>query len=183
MTGVDRYVTQLKQSAEPGIGIDRDTPDGFTAWVKPHWSAMARLAARSGFDADDILQDALADAWRKRGQFDPERGGARSWLLAITADQRSKTWRRAARLLGRVTVLPDDGGPATFPGDTSASVDLERALARLTARQRLAIDLHYYLGLGVADMAVVMRCSEGTVKSTLSDARARLRRHLGEDYR
>ena len=181
--GVDRDVTQLKQAAVPGIGFDPDDRDGFTAWVKPHWTAMARLAARSGFDPEDILQDALADAWRKRAQFDPERGSARSWLLAITADQRSKTWRRAARLFSRVTVLPDDGGPANETRDTSASVDLERALAHLTARQRLSIDLHYYLGLGVADIAAVMRCSEGTVKSTLSDARARLRRHLGEDYR
>lgn len=181
--GVDRDVTQLKQAADPGAGLDPDTPEGFTAWVKPHWSAMARLAARSGFDPEDILQDALADAWRKRSQFDPARGSARSWLLAITADQRSKTWRRAARLFSRVTVLPEDGGPAADRGDASAAVDLERALARLSVRQRLAIDLHYYLGLGVADMATVMRCSEGTVKSTLSDARARLRRHLGEDYR
>ena len=183
MAGVDRYVTQLKHSAEPGTGIDRDTPEGFTAWVKPHWTAMARLAARSGFDPEDILQDALADAWRKRDQFNPQRGSARSWLLAITADQCSKTWRRASRLFGRVTVLPEDGGPANDAGDSSAPVDLERALAHLTARQRLAIDLHYYLGLGVADIAAVMRCSEGTVKSTLSDARARLRRLLGEDYR
>jgi RNA polymerase sigma-70 factor (ECF subfamily) len=144
---------------------------------------MARLAARSGHDPEDILQDALADAWRKRSQFDPERGSARSWLLAITADQRSKTWRRAARLFSRVTVLPEDGGPAAEGGDSTSAVDLERAMAHLTARQRLAIDLHYYLGLGVADIAAVMRCSEGTVKSTLSDARARLRRHLGEDYR
>jgi len=183
LAGVDRDVTQLKQAAEAGVGLDPDTPEGFTAWLKPHWSAMARLAARSGHDPEDILQDALADAWRKRSQFDPERGSARSWLLAITADQRSKTWRRAARLFSRVTVLPEDGGPAAEGGDSTSAVDLERALAHLTARQRLAIDLHYYLGLGVADISAVMRCSEGTVKSTLSDARARLRRHLGEDYR
>ncbi|HRA75842.1 MAG TPA: sigma factor-like helix-turn-helix DNA-binding protein, partial [Propionicimonas sp.] len=60
---------------------------------------------------------------------------------------------------------------------------LERALRRLSARQRLAVDLHYYLGLDVAGTAAVMRCSPGTVKSTLSDARGRLRRLLGEDYR
>ena len=176
-------MTQLKQASEPGIGFDPGSQESFTAWVKPHWTAMARLAARSGFEPEDILQDALADAWRKRTQFDPARGSARSWLLAITADQRSKTWRRAARLFGRVTVLPDDGGPATQRGDTSASLDLERALAHLSVRQRLAIDLHYFLGLGITDIAAVMRCSEGTVKSTLSDARGRLRRLLGEDYR
>jgi RNA polymerase sigma-70 factor (ECF subfamily) len=168
---------------EPASSFDLDSRETFTAWVAPHWTAMARLAARSGSDPDDILADALADAWRKRAQFDPARGSARSWLLAITADQRRKAWRRTARWLSRTTALPEDGGPAAASGDASASVDLERALARLTARQRLAVDLHYYLGLGLAEVAVVMRCSEGTVKSTLSDARRRLRALLGEDYR
>ena len=81
------------------------------------------------------------------------------------------------------TVLPEDGGPAPAGADAAASVDLERALARLTSRQRLAVDLHYYLGLKLVEVAEVMRCSEGTVKSTLSDARGRLRALLGEDYR
>jgi DNA-directed RNA polymerase specialized sigma24 family protein len=43
--------------------------------------------------------------------------------------------------------------------------------------------MYYHLGLPVADVAAVMACSPGTVKSTLADARLRLRRELGEDYR
>jgi RNA polymerase sigma-70 factor (ECF subfamily) len=176
-------VTQVTPDVEPAARAELDGRDGFTAWLAPHWPAMARLAARSGFDPDDVLADALADAWRKRAQFDPARGSARSWLLAIVADQRRKAWRRASRLFGRRAVLPEDGGPAAERPDTGTAVDLERALATLTARQRLAVDLHYYLGLGIAEAATVMRCSEGTVKSTLADARTRLRRQLGEDYR
>jgi len=59
---------------------------------------------------------------------------------------------------------------------------MERAVCRLPSRQRLAVELHYYLDLPIADVAQVMRCADGTVKSTLSDARARLRTLLGEDY-
>ena len=165
---------------------DLSTADAFSRWLQPHWQAMARLASRYSPDADDILQDALVVAWRKRAQFDPERGSARNWLLAITADQRRKAWRRAARTLTRAWVGPDAPQPAdprTASADHDAGLDLRRAIRRLPSNQALAIDLHYYLGLRVADVAAVMRCSEGTVKSHLSRARARRRDSLGEDYR
>lgn len=159
---------------------DLDTAEGFSRWVEPHWEAMARLAARFSADPDDILQDALVVAWRKRALFDPARGSARNWLLALTADQRRKAWRRAARLL---PWTDPDLAVWTSPDDTAQALDLRRSVRRLPSRQALAIDLHYYLGLPVADVAAVMRCPEGTVKSLLSRARTRLRTLLGEDYR
>jgi RNA polymerase sigma-70 factor (ECF subfamily) len=76
--------------------------------------------------------------------------------------------------------------PAERPAptaDRSEQVDLDAALARLTDRQRLAVNLRYFLELPVADVAQVLDCSEGTAKSTLSDARRQLRKLLGEDYR
>lgn len=177
---------------QPAEADDLSTADGFSRWVQPHWSAMARLAARYSGDPDDILQDALVVAWRKRSQFDPARGTARTWLLAITADQRRKAWRRALRTLSRpwpeveTVQLTGDGNrsPLVAPGiDDATRLDLRRAIRRLPANQALAVDLHYYLGLRVSDVAAVMRCSEGTVKSHLSRARDRLRTWLGEDYR
>lgn len=162
---------------------DLRTPEGFTAWLTPHWAAMAALAARSPNDPDDILQDALAAAWRKRHQFDPSRGTARNWLLAITADQRWKATRSAARLFSRRTAAPIQDVPAAPKDPDSTHLDVERAIRRLPPRQQVAVDLYYFLGLAVADVAGVMRCSEGTVKSTLADARKRLRDLLGEDYR
>ena len=42
-------------------------------------------------------------------------------------------------------------------------------------RLQAEFDCFYFVGLSVAETATVMRCSEGTVKSTLSDARRRLR--------
>lgn len=164
-------------------------PAGFADWVGPHLAAMAALAARlvPAADRDDIVQESLVRAWVKRRQFDPGRGRPASWLLAITADQ-----ARKARARHRPTVAlvdgPEDGRrvagndpPVPGPDQASpASLDLASALHRLTGRQRLAVDCVYYVGLTVAETAAVMGCAEGTVKSTLADARTRLRDLLKE---
>jgi RNA polymerase sigma-70 factor (ECF subfamily) len=55
---------------------------------------------------------------------------------------------------------------------------VHEAIRKLTRRQQLAIDCRYFVGLSISDIAAIMGCSEGTVKSTLSDARKRLRRML-----
>ena len=65
----------------------------FGDWIRPHWATMYALAVARSVrgDGEDVLQDALAAAWRKRSQFDSARGSARNWLLAIVADQARKS--------------------------------------------------------------------------------------------
>jgi RNA polymerase sigma-70 factor (ECF subfamily) len=126
--------------------------------------------------ADDIVQEALVLAWRKRSAYDPDRGTPRAWLLALTADQ----CRRAYRRRGRTPVAVEDVGDRLGAAEeTAADLDLQRALARLAPRQRLCVELFYFLGLPGAEVAQVMNCAQGTVKSTLSDARRALRTTLG----
>lgn len=176
VAGVDRGV-EATASREPVSAPVRDEA-AFSAMIEPHWSAMAQLARRlaSPGQWEDVLQEALSSAWRKRGQFDESRGSLRNWVLAIVADQARKGRRR----LRPSTELVD---LSARYGDPDGDIDLREALRRLTHRQRSAVVLFYYLGLPVADVADVLGCSAGTVKSTLADARARLRRELGEDYR
>jgi RNA polymerase sigma-70 factor (ECF subfamily) len=147
-----------------------ETAEAYAEWVRPHLPAMARLAARLAPDADrdDVVQEALARAWSKRDQFDRRRGTPAAWLLAITADQARQARRRRRPL----ALLAD---VAARVRSTDEHVDVEYAVARLAPRQRLAVDCFYFVGLSLAETAAVMGCSEGTVKSTLSDARSRLR--------
>ena len=65
---------------------------------------------------------------------------------------------------------------------SAAGRDDEEALATLSERQRAAVALYYVLDLSVEDCAAALKCKEGTVKSLLFNARARLRESLGEDY-
>ena len=164
-----------------GPGSDATGPGsdaaGFANWLRPHWPAMARFARRlsSPDDWEDVLQEALAAGWRKRQQYDPAKGSVQSWLLAIVADQAAKRRRR-------LRPVPEAVQPIAHR-EPAVALDLDRAIRCLTPRQQVVINLYYYLGLPVAEAAVVMGCTEGTVKSTLSDARSRLRELLGEDYR
>ena len=52
----------------------------FGEWIRPHWPAMSRLAVRLAGpgEGEDVLQDALGLAWRKRESFDAARGAART---------------------------------------------------------------------------------------------------------
>jgi RNA polymerase sigma-70 factor (ECF subfamily) len=150
--------------------------EDFRTWVGPHLVAMSRLASRltSASDSDDVLQEALVRAWRKRSQYDERRGSAQSWLLAIVADRARRHRVRAVPAPAELIDLP------AASGDLDVSLDLEGAIAGLPRRQRLAVELFYMLGLDVRECAAVMDCGEGTVKSTLYDARARLRGVLEE---
>jgi RNA polymerase sigma-70 factor (ECF subfamily) len=156
---------------------------GFAEWARPSLLAMTRLARRLAphADPDDVVQDALVRAWQKWEQFDEARGTAATWLLAITADQARNARRsqvRRIRVVDDRAELPDAAAPLA---DLAADLDLDRAVDELPERQRLAVQLHYFVGLTVEEAAAVMDCAPGTVKSTLFDARTRLRTLLGDD--
>jgi RNA polymerase sigma factor (sigma-70 family) len=152
---------------------DERARDEFTDWIQPHVLKMAWLASRLAprSDSDDIVQEAAIRAWQKREQFDPSRGTPSAWLLAITADQARKANRRrrpTSHLFGLTSRVRD----------ADQRVDLDFALARLSTRQRLAVECFYFVGLSIAETSAVMGCADGTVKSTLSDARQHLRESL-----
>jgi RNA polymerase sigma-70 factor, ECF subfamily len=162
----DTGMQSAVEAAAPSAG-------DFAGWVGPHLGAMRLFATRLAPGAqDDVVQDALVRAWRRKGTFDPSRGSARTWLLALVAGEARRTRIRLRR-------------PSVEPVPTSRSVDLERdldvqhAVGSLPKRMRLAVELHYFVGLSVIETAQVMGVSEGTAKSTLHDARERLRPVLG----
>ncbi len=151
---------------------DADFADWVGPWLPDLWRFAVSLSSLD--DADDIVQEALTRAWTKRDSFDPSRGSPRSWLLAIVADRARRRWARRPR-----PVLPD---PSPEPHEdtepAARRVDLRRAIAALPDRQRTTVFLHYYLDLPVSEVADVLGCSAGTVKSNLSDARRTLARRL-----
>jgi RNA polymerase sigma-70 factor (ECF subfamily) len=131
----------------------------------------ARRLAGTG-DWEEVLQESLSVAWRKRDKFDEARGSARAWLLALTADQARKAARRK-RASEPLPLAAAPSGPS--PDDR---IDIHAALTTLSTKHRLAIELYYFVDLPISEVAAAMGCKEGTVKSTLADARTRMRAKL-----
>ncbi|MCU1677421.1 MAG: polymerase, sigma-24 subunit, subfamily [Frankiales bacterium] len=166
----------------PAVALDAAS---FDAWVAPHIPAMFRVAARltSPADADDVVQHALIRAWDKRTRYDETRGTPAAWLVAVVIDQARKTRRTTLRRALHLAVAEPGVTDARVTADTadasSRRIDIDRAIARLSTRQRVAVELYYFGGLSTDEVAHAMHVRPGTAKSTLSDARERLRDLLG----
>ncbi|MFK8023966.1 MAG: RNA polymerase sigma factor [Ilumatobacter sp.] len=127
--------------------------------------------------AADAVQDAFIRAhrkWRKVGRYEDPIGWVRRVAINRLRDEHRRSVRKRSavnRLSGMAErasmepTLPDDG--------------LAAQLADLPPQQRRCLVLHYVEDLSVADIATTLDISVGTVKSTLSDARAAMRDRLG----
>jgi len=158
----------------------------FGELVARHRSSALRVATvvlGSATDADDIVQDADVRAWRARASIDPARG-FRGWYLHVVANAarngRRARWRRAALELRDARRSP--AGTAPDPAERAVTDDERRlviaAVNRLGRDDRLVIALRHFEQLGEAEMADVLGCPAGTVKSRLSRATTRLRSQL-----
>jgi RNA polymerase sigma-70 factor (sigma-E family) len=151
------------------------TPEGFDDFVatrSPQLLRTAFLLTRDWALAEDLLQTALARAWEawSRVEGDPE-----PYVRQIIVNAYASSWRRRWRGELPTEQLPE----AADQADPNAGIDdrdrLWRALGRLPRRQRAVLVLRYFEDLSEAEIADVLSCSVGTVKSQASRAVAKLR--------
>jgi RNA polymerase sigma-70 factor, ECF subfamily len=149
------------------------------------WAVALRTMGNPD-DAADALQDGMIAAFRRAGSFRGE-AAVTTWLHRVVVNACLDRIRAAK--VRRADALPDDldshrdrGSLATStpvdPAD-SALADERRqqvltALAQLPADQRAALVLVDMEGYPVAEVAVMLDCAVGTVKSRCSRGRARL---------
>jgi RNA polymerase sigma-70 factor (sigma-E family) len=123
---------------------------------------MAYLLCGDWHLAEDLVQNALVKlyrVWPKITRRGPVDNYARQVLLRCWLDERRRPWRRRERRDG---VVPDQPSPAA---ETGISGPLLRALGEVPPKQRAAVVLRYCADLPAAEVAEVLRCSEGTVRS------------------
>jgi RNA polymerase sigma-70 factor (ECF subfamily) len=139
----------------------------------PRVVAAVAMISDSRPAAEDAVCEAVARAWERS-----ERGerieSLAAWVTTVAMNLSRSRWRRL--IAERRARERWESRPAQ--PDSDRSVDVERALARLSHRQRQAVVLHYYLGYDVREVADLLGIAEGTAKSTLHRARDALGRAL-----
>ena len=147
----------------------------------------AWLITGSAADAEEAAQDAFVKAQKALGRF-RETAPFRPWLLAIVANEARNRVRAAGRRATLALRVAEERRPGdAVPSPEAALLDSERreellaALARLNESDQRAIACRYFLDLSEEEMAEVLECARGTVKSRLSRALERLRGELGEE--
>jgi RNA polymerase sigma-70 factor (sigma-E family) len=146
----------------------------------------AYLMAGNLAEAEDLVQETLlrvARHWPKVRAMEYPAAYARRVLVNVALDGAERRARRAGELAapdGDATDLADTRAQRELYG-VDAQLELLGALGALTARQRAIILLRYWEDLPETDVAEILGCSVGTVKSTASRSLARLRAIIRND--
>jgi RNA polymerase sigma-70 factor (sigma-E family) len=155
--------------------VDAET-EGFAQFVEARQRALQRTAWLLTGDwavAEDLVQTALVRSWprweRIRRRDDPEiyvrRAMVNTWA----------SWRRRRWWGERPSETVPDTQAAGVATEVAVRIAVQSALRSLSARQRAVFVLRVYDDLSEAQVAHVLDCAVGTVKSTMAQAVARLR--------
>jgi RNA polymerase sigma-70 factor (ECF subfamily) len=137
--------------------------------------AIARRVLRDDAAAEDAVQDCLVRAWRDvRALRDTSRWDA--WVYRLLLNACRDEQRRSRR---RPVVVEIDplaiAGERDELGDVARRDELERGFRRLSVDHRMALAMHFYLGLRPAEIARVLGIPEGTATSRIHYASRALR--------
>ena len=150
----------------------------FEAVYYAYHPRLARFLGRVTWRADlvdEVINDTLWIVWQKAGEF---RGASApsTWILGIA-------YRCALKALRRLGAagepLAEADGVAELPQEDQEQRDwIASGLRHLPLEQRTTLELAYYLGHSLEEIAQIMDCPVTTVKARMFHARVKLRNVL-----
>jgi RNA polymerase sigma-70 factor (ECF subfamily) len=156
--------------------------------------AVAYRIVGQAADAEEVVADAFAQAWRDAPRFDARRGSAAGWLTMI-ARSRALDLVRARTRRDRITSSAAADRPEHSPAmgefrpDPARALEhaerrreVRQALGTLSAPQREAIELAYFEGLSQSEIAERLQEPLGTVKTRVRLGMQKLRECLRPFY-
>lgn len=156
------------------------------AWYRDHGAAVYgyfRFHVPSIDVAEDLTAETFLKLVRSAGRYDPARGSARAWILAVARNV-LRDWARRGRLRQYIALgnLHDVEWEAPSPEERLLREEeigrLLDAVAALRPADRELIGLRYGSGLDGAEVAEILGVSEGSVRTRLWRALGRLRAAL-----
>ena len=166
-------------AARLAAGDERALAELFTAAGHAVYGAAVRLVGDHAV-AEDVVQDIFVDLWCNPERYDPGLGSLRTYLC-VRARNRSldlvrSELRRVARQERRERLNPSEPEPS--PADhalaSATAAAVRAAVELLPADQRRIVEVAYFGGLSYREAAVLLGIPEGTAKSRLRLALAKL---------
>ncbi len=160
--------------------------ESFNELVRRYQKMAYNLAFRMLGDsqaAEDATQEAFFSAWKSIRRF--KGGSFKAWIMQITANAcRDQLRRLKRRPVVALESLPYDPpavsteSPEDYAIRKETGEQVQRGLATLPHEQRMSVILCDIQGLSYEEVAEVMGCSLGTVKSRINRGRCHLRDYL-----
>ena len=154
--------------------MDTRAESEFREFVESRSPALRRSAYALTGDldvAEDLVQNALVKLVRRWHKVDnPE-----AYVRRTMYHDHASRWRRRKVIREDTVAAPPDRAVTDGAGRVDDRLALREALLRLTARQRAVLVLRYYEDLPEREVAEIMGCTVGTVRSQTSRALARVR--------
>jgi RNA polymerase sigma-70 factor (ECF subfamily) len=151
--------------------------------------AVALRLLREPRDAEEIVQEAFIEVWRRVDSYDPARGSASAWLVSIARNRaidRLRAGQSVARM--KVAMTPETEAshqPAPLE-EAEARQDRQRirvALDALPTEQRQALELAYFEGCTQQEIATRTGEALGTVKTRVRLGLQKMDKLLTEEER
>jgi RNA polymerase sigma-70 factor (sigma-E family) len=126
-------------------------------------------------DAGDVAQEALARAEQRWSRLAE---APHAWVAKVAANQAIGVWRKRQRR-GAVEQARAQGAEGSVDPYATERLDLVKALRRLPRRQRQVVVLRYLADRPEAEVARVLGCSVGSVKTHATRGLSAMRAQLG----
>jgi RNA polymerase sigma-70 factor (ECF subfamily) len=143
------------------------------------FGTLLRILKRRAL-AEEALQDVFVSVWQRAAQYEPSRGNALGWILAISRYRAIDLLRREHSAPAGVVSLEESatGGPDEHSLSISSDALLERCLGLLSEEQRRCIVLAFVDGSSHDEIAQRTGSPLGTIKSWIRRGLQSLRQCL-----
>lgn len=163
------------------IRDDSQAFDQLMGHYYPKVLRMAYLISGSHADSEDIVQETFVLCWMNRKKIkEPEYFG--NWIYKTLTREAWRFCRKSRREQPVEEVYgKEEPGTASVLEEVmmrSHEEELYKAIKKLPVKQRTAVVLYYFNQMSAKEIAGIMGCLEGTVKSRLHTARSNLKQEL-----